>query len=148
MRKILIALAALAAIAVMIPLDAYARHGDRGGGWHGGGSRGASIGRGFSGARSFRGASIGRAWRGGGWRGARIGRAWHGGGWRGARIGRAWHGRHSAHRFRGGRFFVAAAPLLYAPYDFYDDYYYDGCYQLEPVLTPRGLRWRSVWACY
>ena len=147
-RKALIALAAVTALAVAVPLDASVARGSHGGGhgggghggggrgggyhggggWHGGGGfRGASIGRGFSGSRgfhSFRGMGVQRAWRGGGWRGGRFG-----------------HRRH-------GRFFFAAAPLLYAaPYG-YSDYYYDDCYQLQPVPTRWGLSWQRVWVCY
>jgi hypothetical protein len=142
MRKVLIAIAAVATLIIMIPLDASARHGGggggRGGGWHGGGGfRGASIGR------SFGRASFGH----GGMRGFRTS------GFRQSHTAR-WRGGRFAHRGR----FIAAAPLLYAPYSYYfSDYgygygydyaYYDGCYELQPLLTPRGLIWQRTWVCY
>jgi len=135
-RKALIALAAVTALAVAVPLDASVARGSHGGGrgghgWHGGGGiRGASVGRGFSGVRTFRTAGIGRAWRGAG-------------------MGRAWRGGRFAHRsHRHGRFYIASAPLLYAAPYWYDDYFYDGCYQFQPVPTRWGLSWQRVWVCY
>jgi hypothetical protein len=152
MRKALIALAAIAALVIMLPLEASARHGSGGGGGRGFHGGGGGI-RGFSGGRSFGRASFGgmRAFRTGGFRHFRAAR------FSGGNFGRAqlrsygWRGQRFAHR---GRFI--AAPLLYAPYSYYfDDYPYgfdyadgDGCYEQQPVLTPRGLIWQRTWVCY
>ncbi|HXL67393.1 MAG TPA: hypothetical protein VN930_01350 [Xanthobacteraceae bacterium] len=105
--------------------------------------------RGLSAGRSFGRASFGgsmRGFRASGFR--QFGSArFHGANFRRAHwsgLGR--HGTRFAHRGR----FIAAAPLLYAPY-YFDDFayaYYDGCYELQPLLTPRGVIWQRTWVCY
>jgi hypothetical protein len=151
MRKVLIALAAVAALVISIPLEASARHGvggggGRGGGWHGGGGgmRGLSAGRSF-GRASFGGM---RGFRTSGFRQLRAARL-NGAYFRHAHFrGLGSHGGRFAHRAG----FLAAAPLLYAPYSYYfSDFgygYSDGCYELQPLLTPRGLIWQRTWVCY
>jgi hypothetical protein len=155
MRKVLIALAAVAALVILMPMEASARQGvggggGRGGGWHGGGGGGGM--RGLSAGRSFGRASFGgmRGFRTAGFRGFRAARL-NGGYFRRAHMGGL--GRH------GGRFarrtgFLTAAPLLYAPYSYYfsdfgyDLGYFDGCYEPQPLLTPRGVIWQRTWVCY
>lgn len=154
MRKVLITLAAVAALIVLVPLDASARHGGggggRGGGWHGGGGGGGM--RGLSAGPSFGRTGFSRGLRASGF--GRFGAArFRAGSFRHAHLrGHRWHSGRIAHRAR----FVAATPLLYAPYayDFfnwgwgYNYAYYDGCYELQPLLTPRGLIWQRTWVCY
>ena len=146
MRKIIVALFALAAVSLVQPTVASARGGGGGGG-HGGG---------FGGGGGFHGGG-GGGWHGGGggaWHGG--GMAWHGGGMRVAAIG-------AGAGFAAGRFhhgfhhrrvlFVGAGPYAYYddyPYYYDDSYYGDdgGCYIVrQRVHTRYGWRIRPVQVC-
>ncbi|EKS41300.1 MAG: hypothetical protein ACJAVZ_000328 [Afipia broomeae] len=159
-RKLMIGVAAVAAIVAFAPLDAVARGGHGGGGgggFHGGGGFGGGgfRGGGFSGG-GFRGAGSFAAMHGGGFSGPRFAAApgmarfaaMPGGGARFANAG-FHHGRFWHHHRRFAPFAVGFGfPYYYDNY-YYDDYYgYDeGCYQLTQVPTPYGWRWRRVYVC-
>ena len=154
-RKIMMGVAAAAAIAACSPDAALARGGFGGGGFHGGGFGGFHGGGFHSGG--FGGGFA--AMRGGSFGGPRLAAgpgvarfaALPGGGARfaGAGFGHGHFGYHG--RFRH---FVPFAVGFGAPYlydDYYDGYYAggynDSCYQWQRIHTRRGWRWRQVDAC-
>lgn len=157
-RKIMLGIAAAAALAAYSPDAALARGGHGGGGFHGGGFGGFHGGFGGSGFRGggFGGSSF-AATRGGGFSGSRFAAgparfaAMPGGGTRFANAGFR-HGHYGHHgRFRH---FAPFAVGFGAPY-FYDDYYDgyyaggydDSCYQVRRVHTRYGWLWRQVDVC-
>jgi hypothetical protein len=161
LRKIMIGIAAAAAIAAFSPDAALARGGGFGG--HGGGGfHGGGFG-GFHGGGGFRSGGFGgggfAAMHGGGFSGSRFAAgpgaarfaAMPGGS---ARFGSAGfrHGHFGHHgRFRHFAPFAVGfgAPYLYNDYDdgYYAGGYDDSCYQLRQVHTRYGWRWRQIDVC-
>jgi hypothetical protein len=153
-RKIIIALAAVAFAGVAASTTADARMGGgggfHGGGFHGGGFHGAAMGGGFRGGMvggGFRGAAIG-----GGFRSAALGGGFRGpvarGGFVGARsfaFRPAFAPRANRfafarfHRFHNRRFFAFAAAPFVAGVGLYGA----SCWSWQP--TPWG--WQRVWVC-
>jgi hypothetical protein len=163
----------LAAAAFATPAAAQHHGGGGGGGAHmGGGGGGPHIGGGLrmggggGGPRMGGGPSFGTGLRAGGgnfnairsgnagtFRSANInGRSWQGRQWQGGspgsqfRVARFDHnGRHFRHIRRP--VFAFGAPF-YSDYGYYaDDYYDDGCYQLQRVRTPVGWQLQRVYVC-
>lgn len=172
LKKTVMGLALVAAVALLVPQDAFARDGGGrggggfhgGGGLHGGGFRGGGGGgsRGFAvGPRSFGGGarahSGGARFHGGGSRGyVNVARG-HGGQWNNAHRGS--NGHYRGH-YRGyGRYpyyaagavglGIAAGSYYYGgyPYSYYGGAPYDECYQYVNVNTVYGPQLQRVYVC-